>query len=223
MSFPHKPLPKPSRVAKMPVRPIWRKKLNHCNSSNEVDVNLPTPKPKPQFPLNVPSQENFPTTHSNHVSLQSLSPPLSDSCDTSAGQAFIPPQSINQTRITQTSFPHLLINPHVANVLHVQTPLSPQSDNHTQAPLPPSPSREMLVNDINQLQDLSNLLAMHLSQRNTPLSPYSLNLPHTHNLDQVKQHVGYCPCCIFTQKQFLTLSEDINWIEFLLTRPQPPP
>ncbi|GJX53900.1 retrovirus-related pol polyprotein from transposon TNT 1-94 [Tanacetum coccineum] len=100
---------------------------------------------------------------------------------------------------------------------------SPQGDNHTQPPLPPSPSREMLMNNINQLEDLSNLLAMHLSQRNTSSSPYSPNLPHTLNLDQVEQHVGYCPCCIYTQKQFLTLSEDINWIELLLTRPQSPP
>ncbi|GJY78964.1 hypothetical protein Tco_0484765 [Tanacetum coccineum] len=215
MSSPHKPSPKPSRVAKMSVRHTWRKKLNHCNSSNEVDVNLPTPMPKPQSPINEP------TTHSNHVSLQSHSLPLSDSCDTNVGQASISP-SINQPQ-TQPPFPHLLINPHVASVLHAQTPLSPQGDNHPQPPLPPSPSREMLMNDINQLQDLSNLLAMHLSQRNTSSSPYSPNLPHTINLDQVEQHVGYCPCCIFTQKQFLTLSEDINWIEFLLTRPQPPP
>ncbi|GJW82983.1 hypothetical protein Tco_0156128 [Tanacetum coccineum] len=63
---------------------------------------------------------------------------------------------------------------------------------------------------------------MHLSQRNTPSSPYSPNLPHTLNLNQVEHHVGYCPCCIFNQKQFLTLSEDLNWIEFLLTLPQPP-
>ncbi|GJV69803.1 hypothetical protein Tco_1485312 [Tanacetum coccineum] len=216
MFFPHKPLPKPSRVAKMSVRPTWRKKLNHCNSSNEVDVNLPTPIPKPQSPINEP------TTHSNHVSLQSHSLTLSDSCDINVGQASIPPQSINQSQ-TQPPFPHLLINPHVASVLHAQTPPSPQGDNHTQPPLPLSPSREMLMNDINQLQDLSNLLAMHLSQCNTSSSSYSPNLPHTVNLDQVEQHVGYCPCCIFTQKQFLTLSEDINWIEFLLTRPQPPP
>ncbi|GKD88711.1 hypothetical protein Tco_1364218 [Tanacetum coccineum] len=203
MSSPHKPLPKPSRVAKMSVRPTWRKKLNHCNSSNEVDVNLPTPMPKPQSPINEP------TTHSNHVSLQSHSLPLSDSCDTNVGQASIPPQSINQSQ-TQPPFPHLLINPHVASVLHAQTPPSPQGDNYTQR-------------NINQLQDLLNLLSMHLSQCNTSSSPYSPNLPHTINLDQVEQHVGYCPCCIFTQKQFLTLSEDINWIEFLLTRPQPPP
>ncbi|GJV41894.1 hypothetical protein Tco_1420334 [Tanacetum coccineum] len=81
----------------------------------------------------------------------------------------------------------------VASVLHAQTPPSPQGDNHTQPPLPLSPSREMLMNDNNQLQDLSNLLAMHLSQRNTPTSPYSPNLPHTLNLDQVEQHVGYYP------------------------------
>ncbi|GJW77734.1 hypothetical protein Tco_0139416 [Tanacetum coccineum] len=170
MSSPHKPSPKPSRVAKMLVRHTWRKKLNHCNSSHEVDVTLPTPMPNPQSPINEP------TTHSNHVLPQSHSLPHSD-CDTNVGQSSISP-SINQ----------------------------PQ----TQPPLPPSPSREMLMNDINQLQDLSNLLAMHLSQRNTSSSPYSPNLPHTINLDQVEQHVGYCPCYIFTQKQFLTLSEDIN-------------
>nr|GEU78320.1 probable inactive receptor kinase At2g26730 [Tanacetum cinerariifolium] len=140
----------------MSVRHTWRKKLNHCNSFNEVDVNLPTPMPKPQSPINEP------TTHSNHVSLQSHSIPLSDSCDTNIGQDSIP-TSINQSQ-TQTPFPHLLINPHVASVLHAQTPLSPQGDNHIQLPLPPSSSREMLMNDINQLQDLSNLLAMHLSQ-----------------------------------------------------------
>ncbi|GJR70602.1 hypothetical protein Tco_0016667 [Tanacetum coccineum] len=53
--------------------------------------------------------------------------------------------------------------------------------------------RQAIKEDINQLQDLSNLLAMHLSQRNTSSSPYSPNLPHTLNLDQVEQHVGYCP------------------------------
>ncbi|GJS00849.1 hypothetical protein Tco_0317357 [Tanacetum coccineum] len=139
----------------MLVRPTWRKKLNHCNSSNEVDVNLPTPIPKPQSPIKEP------TTNSNLVSLQSHSLPLSDSCDTNVGQASIPP-SINHSQ-TQPLFPHLLINPHVVSVLHAQTPPSPQGDNHTQPPLPPSPSREMLMIDIHQFQDLSNLLAMHLS------------------------------------------------------------
>ncbi|GJY65345.1 hypothetical protein Tco_0467583 [Tanacetum coccineum] len=144
--------------------------------------------PKPQFPLKESYQENPLTTLSNNDSLQPHLLLLGDSCATNVKQAFIPPQSVNQH--TQPSFPHLVINPHVASVLHAQTPPSPQGDNQTQPPLPPSPSREMLINDINQLQDLSNLLAMHLSQRNTPSSPYSPNLPHTLNLNQVEHHIG---------------------------------
>ncbi|GKB75904.1 hypothetical protein Tco_0942799, partial [Tanacetum coccineum] len=130
----------------MPVRPIWRKKLNYCNTSNEVDVSLPTPMPK--SPLNELSKENPPTTFSNHDLVQPHSLPLGDSCDTNVGQAFIPPQSVNQTQLTQLSLPYSLINPHVANMTHAQDPLSPHGDNQTQPPLPPSPSREILMNDI---------------------------------------------------------------------------
>ncbi|GKB02611.1 hypothetical protein Tco_0830700 [Tanacetum coccineum] len=108
----------------MSVRPVWRKKLNNCNTSNKVDVNLPTPIPKPQSPLKEPSQENPLTTQSNQDSIQSHSPPLGDPCDTNVGQAFVPPQNVNQTQLTQPSIPYLLINPHVASVLHAQTPPS---------------------------------------------------------------------------------------------------
>ncbi|GJV86701.1 hypothetical protein Tco_1530639 [Tanacetum coccineum] len=124
------------------------------------------------------------------------------------------------------------INP---NCLTSSTPISP-SNSHIVSSLhlkkqprlqtpPLSPSRESLVDEINQLQDLSNLLAMHLSQQqnNISPSPYSPNLPHTLNINQVETYVGYCPCFIFSQKQFLALSKDINWIEFLLTGPHPPP
>ncbi|GJU50382.1 hypothetical protein Tco_1219937 [Tanacetum coccineum] len=69
-----------------------KEEMIHYNSSHEVDVNLPTPMLKPQSPINEP------TTHSNHVSLQSQSLPLSDSCNTNVGQASIPPQSINQSQ-----------------------------------------------------------------------------------------------------------------------------
>ncbi|GKB76016.1 ALP1-like protein [Tanacetum coccineum] len=88
-------------------------------------------------------------------------------------------------------------------VLHAQTPSSPQGDNQTQHLPPPSTSREMLIDDINQLQDLSNLLSMHLSQRITPSSPYSPNLPHTLNLNQVEQDVGYCPCVTYPWGYYL--------------------
>nr|GEY39588.1 hypothetical protein [Tanacetum cinerariifolium] len=98
------------------------KEFNYCNTSNEVDVNLPTLMIKPQSPLKEPSQENPFTTYSNHDSLKSHSLPLGDYYDTNVGQALIPPQSVNQTKLTQPSFPCLLINPHVASVLHAQTP-----------------------------------------------------------------------------------------------------
>ncbi|GJU97188.1 hypothetical protein Tco_1326459 [Tanacetum coccineum] len=92
-----------------------------------------------------------PNTQSNQDSLQPHSFPLSDPCVTRVDQALIPPQSVNQTQFTQPLFPHLLINPHVASVLHAQTPPLPQGDNQTLPPPPPSPSREMLVDEINQL------------------------------------------------------------------------
>ncbi|GJX97509.1 hypothetical protein Tco_0353307 [Tanacetum coccineum] len=99
------------------VRLVWRKKLNYCNTSNKVDVNLPILMPKPQYPLQESSQENPPTTHSNHDSLKSHSLPHGDSCDINVGQALISPQSANQTQLTQPLFPHLLINPHMAIII----------------------------------------------------------------------------------------------------------
>ncbi|GJZ33492.1 hypothetical protein Tco_0578928 [Tanacetum coccineum] len=129
----------------MSVRPVWRKKLNYCNTFNVVDVNLPT-------------QENSHISQSNQDSLQPHSLPLGDPCVTRVDQALIPPQSVNKN---QPPYPHSLINTHVASVLHDQSPPSPQGDNQT-PPIPPSSlSRKMLVDDINQLQDLSNLFAMH--------------------------------------------------------------
>ncbi|GJS99215.1 putative ribonuclease H-like domain-containing protein [Tanacetum coccineum] len=60
----NKPTSKPSKVAKMGVKPIWRKKLNPCNTSNGFNVNLPTLMPKPLTPHHQPSQEN---NHPNQV------------------------------------------------------------------------------------------------------------------------------------------------------------
>ncbi|GJV79537.1 hypothetical protein Tco_1515407 [Tanacetum coccineum] len=236
MTSPNKPTSKPSRVAKMSVKPIWRKKLNPCNTSNVLNVNLPTTMPKPLTP-HEPSQENnhpnqaLPnpyikdTPTSPHVISHPLFPISPINSHATHTQA--PPQSDNQTpyiKDTPTSpqvisHPTFPISPINSHVTHTQVPL--QGDNQTQHIPPLSPSRKRLVDDINQLQDLSNLLAMHLSQQqnNIPSSPYSPNLPHTLNINQVKTHVGYCPCFIFTQKQFFALSKDINCIEFLLTRP----
>ncbi|GJW31244.1 hypothetical protein Tco_0051276 [Tanacetum coccineum] len=168
MTSPNKPTSKPSMVAKMSVKPIRRKKLNPCNTSNKLNVNSPTPMPKPLTPYHEPSQEN---NHNNKAS------PNTYIKDTPTS-----PQVI--------SYPPSPIPPTNSHVTHTQAP--PQSDNQTQHTPPLSPSRESLVDDINQLQNLSNLLDMHLSQQqnNIPSSPYSPNLPHTLNINQVETHVG---------------------------------
>ncbi|GKC15150.1 hypothetical protein Tco_1011932 [Tanacetum coccineum] len=126
MTSPQKSLSKPSKVAKIFVRPVWRKKLNYCNSSNEVDVNLPTPMPKPPSPCNEPPKENSPISSLNQVSPSPNSP--------------------------------LPLDPYIVVALKTTHNTIP-----TPPPPPPSPTRERLVDKINQLQDLSNLLAMHLS------------------------------------------------------------
>ncbi|GJX67640.1 retrovirus-related pol polyprotein from transposon TNT 1-94 [Tanacetum coccineum] len=115
--------------------------------------------------------------------------------------------------------PHspLLIDPYVDVVLQAN-----QNHNKTQPQLPPSPIRDMLIDKINQLQDLSKLLAMHLSNHTTNPTPSTSILPHTITFDQVEHHVGYCPCCRYNQAQFLAIRKDLNWVEFILTRPQPP-
>ncbi|GJU16090.1 reverse transcriptase domain-containing protein [Tanacetum coccineum] len=226
MTSPNKPTSKPSRVAKMSVKPIWRKKLNPCNTSNGLNVNLPTPMPKPLTPHHQPSQEN------NHPN-QALPNPYIKNTTTSPQGVSHPPFSISpiNSHVTHTqassqsdnqtpyikdtptsqqvvSHPPLPISPINSHETHTQVP--PQSDNQTQHTSPPSPSRESLVDDINQLQDLSNLLAMHLSQQqnNIPSSPYSPNLPHTLNMNQVETHVGYCPCLILFW----------NWMAALVSR-----
>ncbi|GJR15540.1 putative ribonuclease H-like domain-containing protein [Tanacetum coccineum] len=115
MTSPNKPTSKPSRVAKMSVKPIWRKKLNPCNTSNELNVSSPTPMPKPLTPHHEPSQEN------NHPN-QALPNPYIKDTPTSPQVVSHPP------------FPILPINSHVT---HTQAP--PQSDNQTQHTPPLSP------------------------------------------------------------------------------------
>ncbi|GJZ08257.1 hypothetical protein Tco_0542540 [Tanacetum coccineum] len=122
---------------------------------------------KPLTPHHEPSQEN------NHPNQALLNP-------------YIKYTPTSPQVVSHPPFPIPPINSHVT---YTQAP--PQSNNQTQHTPPLSPSREILVDDINQLQDLSNLLAMHLSQQqnNIPLSPYSPNLPYTLNINQVETHV----------------------------------
>ncbi|GJY38510.1 hypothetical protein Tco_0424874 [Tanacetum coccineum] len=181
MSSPKNPLSKLSKKPKTSVRPIWRKKLNYCNSSTIEEVDTSTPMPKPPSPCNELSKESSPIAPSNQASPQPHSPPLIDPC---------------------------------VNVVLQEN----QNCNETQPQLPPSPTRDMLIDEINQLQGLLNLLAMHLSNHTTNPTPSTPILPHTITFDQVEHHVGYFPCCGYNQAQFLAIREDLNWVEFLFTR-----
>ncbi|GJU65537.1 hypothetical protein Tco_1247372 [Tanacetum coccineum] len=147
MTSPNKPTSKPSRVAKMSVKPIWRKKLNPCNTSNKLNVNSPTPMPKPLTPHHEPSQENnhpnqalpnpyikdIPT--SPQVILHTLFPISPINSLVTHTQALS--QSDNQTpyiKDTPTSpqvvsHPPFPISPINSHVTHTQAP--PQSDNQT--------------------------------------------------------------------------------------------
>ncbi|GJU18961.1 hypothetical protein Tco_1146927 [Tanacetum coccineum] len=78
MSSPKNSLSKLSKKPKISVRPVWKKKLNYCNSSNVDDVNTPTPMPKPPSPCNAPLKENSPISTSNLASPQPYSPPIID-------------------------------------------------------------------------------------------------------------------------------------------------
>ncbi|GKB05295.1 hypothetical protein Tco_0833490 [Tanacetum coccineum] len=105
MTSPNKPTSKPSRVAKMSVKPIWRKKPNLCNTSNVL--NATSPMPKPLTPHHEPSQEN------NHPNQALPNPYIKDT--TTSPQV-----------VSHSPFPISPINSHVT---HTQAP--PQSDNQT--------------------------------------------------------------------------------------------
>nr|GEY88645.1 hypothetical protein [Tanacetum cinerariifolium] len=85
----------------MSVKPIWRKKPNLCNTSNELKVNSPTPMPKPLTSHHEPSHEN------NHPNRALPNPYIKDTHTTS--------QVI--------SHPSLPISPNNSHVTHTQVPL----------------------------------------------------------------------------------------------------
>ncbi|GJZ60813.1 retrovirus-related pol polyprotein from transposon TNT 1-94 [Tanacetum coccineum] len=128
MTSPNKPTSKASRIAKMSVKPIWRKKLKPCNTSNELNVNSPTPMPKPLNPHPKPSQEN------NYPN-QALPNPYIKDTPTSPQVVSHPP------------FPISPINSHVTH-----TQALPQSDNQTQHTPPLSP--KAMQEELNEFERL---------------------------------------------------------------------
>ncbi|GJU97931.1 retrovirus-related pol polyprotein from transposon TNT 1-94 [Tanacetum coccineum] len=124
MTSPNKPTSKPSRVAKMSVKPISKKKPNLCNTSNVF--NTTSPIPKPLTPHHKPSQEN------NHPN-QALQNPYIKDTPTS-------PQVI--------SHPPLPISPINSHTAHTQAPPQiEESLNVTFDETPPPSKTSPLVDD----------------------------------------------------------------------------
>ena len=204
MTTPNKPKPKASRLAKMVEKSTWKRKPSpHNNTITSNGVEQPSIPPTIYFPNFNPN----PQSHSFEPYYNPYNP----------GQnPIIPSFNYNDPYNYGQSSNH---NPNIF------------PSNYTTPTKPPhlfqkAAEEQKLRGDLNVIRDLSDLNAMHLAQRNKdkpPSSPYSNCLPHPLNLDQVTNHTYYCPCCYFLQKQLLDLSQDISWIEYLLTRPHPLP
>jgi hypothetical protein len=208
MASPNKPKPKASRLARMTEKPVWRKKSPRNKSIITNEVGSHSTPPTTYFP-------NFPPNSQGHSF-----DPLYKPYNIGQTSSFMPNHSPHPP-ITCND-PYKFDQPSHYNSNYIN-PIHPYQHNDF---LHITTEKQKFRDEISQIHDLRDLNAMHLAQRNKgqpPSSPYNNCLPHSLNLDQVTNHTHYCPCCIFLQKQILYLSEDISWIEYLLTRPHPIP
>ena len=216
MTTPNKSKSKASRLARMTEKPVWRRKTSPRNKAiktNEVG-NLPIPQNN-YFPEYVPCSQG--------QSFEPLYKPYNVGQTSSFIPSYTPPPPSNYYEPYQFGQSSNYTSNNTLHIANNTNPLHPQPPYDT---FHIATEKQKFREEINQIHDLSDLLAMHVAQRNKgkpPSSPYANCLPHSLNLDQVTNHTHYCPCCIFLQKQILYLSEDISWIEYLLTRSHPIP
>nr|GEU58895.1 hypothetical protein [Tanacetum cinerariifolium] len=104
--------------------------------------------------------------------------------------------------------------PHSPNVLNA-SPQTTQSQNQ---------SREQIVNELNQLYNLSNIIEIELqfvanASTQTPPLPHSPSTTIIYPAinDQVTVYFGFCHCCMYTRTLFHKLRDDIHRLESLLT------
>ena len=103
--------PKTSRVAKISVKPVWRRKIDSCQNSNNVVPNQPTPKP-----------------HENNSS-------KNQSQTSKIASTKIPPQNnnlniTNNSSKTSSTLKHLFHPYHVFMITQAQTCLHHQEYHH---------------------------------------------------------------------------------------------
>ncbi|GJW30807.1 hypothetical protein Tco_0047682 [Tanacetum coccineum] len=107
---------------------------------------------------------------------------------------------------------------------NVSPPLPPRVANSQ--PLPPPSQNPLRDQMVNQLHHISYLLETNLQNATNvysqaPPSSQSPSPPliHPATLDQVNFYSGFCHCCVYTQNQFHSLRDELNFIKFPLPRP----
>lgn len=203
MSSPNHPRSKPSRVAKISVKPVWRRKLDTYQKStsiNDVVSNQPTTKHQthPNETSLLPPHDNLTISLSNNIPHPSHSLLPNDHFEEHT-------QSQNNNHHS-----HQNMNP----MFHVQASIP--SHNPT-PPSSPSSKHKKFVDELKEAHELNALLSLHLAQRNLDQQLSSTHSSPPNNLVQLENHVDNCPCCIFLQKQTIALNEHFTWIEYLLT------
>ena len=210
--------PKTSRVAKISVKPVWRRKIDSCQNSSNVVPNQPTPKPhahannsshnqsqtsKIASTKIPPQNNNLNITNNSSKTSSTLETPLpSISC-------FHDYPSSNMSPPPRIPPPHPTTS-HLTPMFHVET--FAQVNHKSTPPSSPSSKQAKFIDELREAHELNALLAMHLAQSNLPQSSSSPNLKH------VETHVNNCVCCMYLQQQTSSMCEHLTWIEYLLTK-----
>ena len=245
MSSSNNQKPKFSRVAKISVKPVWRRKLDSCQQTNDVASNQPTSKPhshtnnssqnnNPNIIVETPHITNSTNTTSkmlltNEDSLSSTPPP--HFYDYPNNTTLLTQQdnlTITLTnKVPQPSHPSLPNDPFEEHAQSTNNNHHSQQNMNSMPTTPSSPSTEHIkfVDELKEAHELNALLALHLTQRNLDHQPTSTNSSPSNNLVHLENHVNNCICCTYLEKQNFVIKEHLTWIEYLLTKatPNPPP
>ena len=217
--------PKFTRVAKISVKPVWRRKLDSCQQINDLASNQPTSKHQ---------SNSSNSSQNNNPNIDVESPPIINSTTPK-----IPPSSHYLPHSYENSSNTIILTQQddLNITLSNKTPQSSnsslpndlfeentQSTNHQPIPTTissPSSEQAKFVEELKEAHELNALLALHLAQRNLDPHHNSTNSSPSNNLNHLENHVNNCICCTYLEKQSFVINEHLSWIEYLLTKSLP--
>ena len=219
--------PKFSRVAKISVKPVWRRKLDSCQQINDLASNQPTSKHHSNSSNS--SQNNNPNIDVDSPQIiNSTTPKIPPSSH------YLPhshENSNNTIILTQQDDLNITLANKIPQPSHSSLPNDPfeentQSTNHNNQPISttlssPSSEQAKFVEELKEAHELNALLALHLAQRNLDPHHTSTNSSPSNNLNHLENHVNNCICCTYLEKQSFVINEHLSWIEYLLTKSLP--